>query len=542
VSKAAMGTRPSWTTGRALAAQAARRGGDGPRGPLAPRLVGAVLSGLLAAAAFPPYGIWPLAIVALAALVLLCRRQGWRRGALLGLVHGLAFFLPLLSWSGVYVGFLPWFLLALLEALFLAAYGGAAALFWRLPLAPLFLAALWTGVEAARSRIPFGGFPWGRLAFTSPDTTLAPLAALGGAPLVGFVSALVATLLAAAVLSSRTDALSSSQRRKRRRSTLGLVATALALGLAGLLVPTPGGSARTAVVAVVQGNVPQAGLDFNSERERVLKNHVEATASLAEQIRTGEVAKPDLVLWPENSSDIDPFRDPSAAALIQHATNDVGVPILVGAVVDGPGRYLSNVGVVWRPGTGAGSGPGARYVKRHPAPFGEYIPLRSIARKVSKKVDLVPRDFIAGKTVRTLPMGKASVADVICFEVAYDGLVRDVVEKGGNLLVVQTNNATFGHTAEAVQQLAMTRVRAIEHGRATVQVSTVGVSAIIRPDGSVVDDTKLFTRDVMVARVPLRTARTLADRVGSWPEAALSALALLGLVLAVARRSRMSVA
>jgi apolipoprotein N-acyltransferase len=316
------------------------------------------------------------------------------------------------------------------------------------------------------------------------------------------------------------------------------VGTAVALVLAGLLVPTPGGSARTAVVAVVQGNVPRAGLDFNSERERVLRNHVEATQSLAGQIRAGKVAKPDLVLWPENASDIDPFRNPDAGALIQQATDAIGVPVLVGAVVDGPGRYLSNVGVVWRPGTGPGSGPGPRYVKRHPAPFGEYIPLRNIARKVSAKVDLVSRDFYAGKTVRTLPMGKASVADVICFEVAYDGLVRDVVAKGGNLLVVQTNNATFGHTAEAVQQLAMTRLRAIEHGRATVQVSTVGVSAIIRPDGSVVDETRLFTRDVLVARVRLRDGRTLADRVGSWPEAALTLLALLGLGRVVVRRRR----
>ena len=533
-----MGTRPPWTAGRALAAQASRHNGDGPRGALAPRLAGAALSGLLAAAAFPPVGAWPLAIVAVSALVLLCRRQGWWRGALLGLVHGLAFFLPLLHWSGVYVGFLPWFLLALLEASFLAAYGGLAALVWRLPLAPFYLAALWTAVEAARSRIPFGGFPWGRLAFASADSTLAPLAALGGAPLVGFVTALTATVLAGAVVRRTAGAVSTAQRRTRRRSTRGLVGTAVALVLAGLLVPTPGGSARTAVVAVVQGNVPRAGLDFNSERERVLRNHVEATQSLAGQIRAGKVAKPDLVLWPENASDIDPFRNPDAGALIQQATDAIGVPVLVGAVVDGPGRYLSNVGVVWRPGTGPGSGPGPRYVKRHPAPFGEYIPLRNIARKVSAKVDLVSRDFYAGKTVRTLPMGKASVADVICFEVAYDGLVRDVVAKGGNLLVVQTNNATFGHTAEAVQQLAMTRLRAIEHGRATVQVSTVGVSAIIRPDGSVVDETRLFTRDVLVARVRLRDGRTLADRVGSWPEAALTLLALLGLGRVVVRRRR----
>jgi apolipoprotein N-acyltransferase len=533
-----MGTRPPWTTGRALAAQAARRSGSGPQGRRAPRLLGAALSGLLAAAAFPPIGAWPLAIVALAALVLLCRRQGWRRGALIGLVHGLAFFLPLLHWSGVYVGFLPWFLLALLEACFLAAYGALAALFWRLPLAPLFLAALWIGVEAARSRIPFGGFPWGRLAFTSADSTLAPLAALGGAPLVGFVTALVATLLAAAVVRRAADALSFAQRRARRRSTLALAAAAVAFALVGLLVPTPGGAARTAVVAVVQGNVPQPGLDFNSERERVLKNHVDATETLAREIRAGTVEQPDLVLWPENSSDIDPFENPDAGALIQKATDDVGVPVLVGAVVDGPGRFISNVGVVWRPGTGPGSGPGARYVKRHPAPFGEYIPLRSIARKVSSKVDLVSRDFYAGKITRTLPMGKVSVADVICFEVAYDGLVRSVVAKGGDLLVVQTNNATFGYTAEAVQQLTMTRLRAIEHGRATVQVSTVGVSAIIRPDGSIVHDTKLFTRAIMVARVPLRDEKTVADRVGSWPEAALTALALLGLALVVVRRPR----
>jgi len=141
--------------------------------------------------------------------------------------------------------------------------------------------------------------------------------------------------------------------------------------------------------------------------------------------------------------------------------------------------------------------------------------------------------------VRTLPMGPADVADVICFEVAYDGLVRDVVRAGGDLLVVQTNNATFGYTAESEQQLAMSRLRAVEHGRTVLQASTVGVSAVVRPDGSVVDKTKLFTRDVLVQRVALRSSRTLADRVGAWPEVALAALGLLGAVLgAVAGRRR----
>lgn len=528
-----MGTRPPWATGRQLAAKAARTSGQS-RGALQPRLIAAVLSGLVASGAFAPVGFWPLAIVAVAVLVLLLDGQGWRRGALLGLVHGMAFFLPLLHWSGVYVGVLPWVLLALSQAAFLALYGALAPALWRAPGAPFFLAALWVAVEAARSRLPFGGFPWGRLAFTSADSPLAPLAALGGAPLVSFATALSATLLASAVARHVLSPRGPGQLQARGTVTVALVAGAVALVVVGLVMPTPGAATRSAVVAVVQGNVPEAGLDFNAERERVLRNHVEATLSLAEQVRLGEVHKPDLVLWPENSSDIDPFRNVSAAALIQSATDAVGVPVLVGAVVDGPGRFLSNTGVVWRPHTG----PGERYVKRHPAPFGEYIPLRGIAREVSDEVDLVARDFVAGTTVRTLPMGKASIADVICFEVAYDGLVRDVVDKGGDLLVVQTNNATFGRTSESAQQLAMTRLRAIEHGRATVQVSTVGVSAIVRPDGSVVSETDLFTRDVLVARVPLRDARTVADRIGSWPEAALTAVALLGLLLAVARRGR----
>ena len=518
-----MGTRPPWTTGRRLAEQA-RAGRSEPAGSLPLRLVAAVATGLLASAAFPPLGWWPLAIPAVAGFALLLRHQGARRGALLGFVHGMAFFLPLLHWSGVYVGVVPWVLLAFSQAVFLALYGAAAPALWRLPGRALWLAAWWVAVEALRSRVPFGGFPWGRLAFTSPDSTLAPLAALGGAPLVSFVTALVATLLAAAV----------AGRRPSGRRLLTLVALAAVLTLAGLLVPTPGGSSRCAVVAAVQGNVPEAGLEFNAEREAVLRNHVTATRSLAASVAAGDVRRPDVVLWPENASDIDPFRNADAAALIQQATDEVGVPVRVGAVVDGPGRYLSNTGVVWRPG----EGPGARYVKRHPAPFGEYIPLRSIARRVSSKVDLVARDFIAGDTLRTLPMGKVTVGDVICFEVAYDGLVRDVVKAGGDLLVVQTNNATFGHTAEAVQQLAMTRLRAIEHGRATVQVSTVGVSAIIRPDGSVVDDTDLFTRDVLVARVPLRDATTVADRVGSWPEGLLCLLALSALVAAALRSRR----
>jgi apolipoprotein N-acyltransferase len=505
---------------------------------LGPRLAAAVVSGAVVAVSMPRYDVWPAAPLGVAGFLLLARGQRPRRAALLGLAFGLGFFLPVLSWSGVYVGALPWVLLALCEAAFLALVGAGVPLLWRLPAAPVWLACWWVAGEALRSRIPFGGFPWGRLAFGVVDSPYAGLAALGGAPLVSFGVALTGALLAAAVV-----ALVAAPQRMVT-GVVVLAAAAMVL-VSGWLVPTPTGATRGATVAIVQGNVPAPGLEFNAERERVLRNHVAATHQLAREVRSGRVAAPDLVLWPENSSDIDPLEDPSAGALIQAAVDDVGVPVLVGAVLDGPGRFLSNAAILWRPGTGPGSGPGREYVKRHPAPFGEYIPLRSLARRVSSKVDLVARDFTAGNRVGIFRMGPATVGDVICFEVAYDGLVRDTVRAGADLLVVQTNNATFGFTAEAAQQLAMTRLRAIEHGRAAVQVSTVGISALVSPDGSVLTSTTLFTRAVRVARLPLRTQETVATRVGAWPEGILSLLGAAVLVLAAGtavRRRRVGTA
>jgi apolipoprotein N-acyltransferase len=177
-------------------------------------------------------------------------------------------------------------------------------------------------------------------------------------------------------------------------------------------------------------------------------------------------------------------------------------------------------------------------VKRHPVPFGEYIPYRSFFRMFSDKVDLVARDFAAGDRAGVLQLGPARVGDVICFEVAYDDIVRDTILGGAQLLVVQTNNATFGYTDESVQQLAMSRVRAVEAGRAVVHVSTVGVSALVEPDGTVVDRSSLFTRDVLGARLPLQTGLTVATRVGFWPELVLSAAACLLLAVPAARGRR----
>ncbi len=355
------------------------------------------------------------------------------------------------------------------------------------------------------------------LAFSQGDTALTPLIALGGAPFLTFVVALLAGALAWVVV---------SWRRSAPAAGLVLVLAPLAAVLTAVLVPLPTGG-DVVRVAVVQGNVPRLGLDFNAQRAAVLSNHVQATRALAADVRAGRQERPDLVVWPENASDLDPFSDPDAYDVIDAAVKDVGVPVLVGAVLQGPADQVRNAGIVWDPQTG----PGQQYVKRHPVPFGEYIPYRSLVRRLTNKVDLVPRDFARGDEVGVLDVGPVRLGDVICFEVAYDDLVRDVVTEGGRLIVVQTNNATFGRSGETEQQLAMGRLRAVEHGRTVLVAATSGISAVIAPDGEVVDDAPVFTREVLVHEVPLRDDQTLATRAGAWPEAVLAAAGLVGLVL-----------
>jgi apolipoprotein N-acyltransferase len=210
----------------------------------------------------------------------------------------------------------------------------------------------------------------------------------------------------------------------------------------------------------------------------------------------------------------------------------VNVPILVGTLGDGPTpTTIRNIAYVWDPVTG----PGASYVKRHPVPFAEYIPLRSIARLVSKDVDRVQRDFVAGDHPGILRVGPATVGDVICFEIAYDGLVRDVAGKS-EMIVVQTNNATFGRSNETWQQLAMGRLRAIEHGRPVLVAATSGVSAVSEPDGHLTARSDVFTADVLVRTVSGRQGTTLAGRLGAGPEWVVVAIALAGLVLAAWHR------
>jgi apolipoprotein N-acyltransferase len=538
------------------------------------RLAAAGACGVALYLSFPPYGWWPLAPLAVAVLALACLGVRVRAGAGLGLLAGLTFFVPLLAWTGLNVGAFPWLLLSVVQAAYLAALGAASAGCSRLVAARPWLLApltglLWVAQEALRDRAPFGGFPWGRLAFSQADAPTLRLAALGGAPLVTFAVATCGGLLALAALhwfpahvtarlrspgplSPRAGdpvsppAAASPAQPPGGHATAGrtgraLVAAALALGAvalagAGALVPLHRPAGRAVTVAIVQGNVPRLGLDFNAQRRAVLDNHVQATIRLAAQVAAGSAAQPDLVIWPENSSDIDPLADDDADArsLIDRAANVIGAPILVGAVLDGPGPdHARNAGILWLPGTG----PDQLYVKRHPVPFAEYMPMRSIARRVSDKVDLVRADFVAGDRPGVVRTDAAVLGDVICFEVAYDGIVRDTVTGGAQLLTVQTNNATFNRD-EALQQLAMVRLRAVEHGRPALMASTVGVSGFVAADGKVSQATGFNTAEVVVARLRLGNATTPATRLGAWPEYALTALAVAALLWAAAGRRR----
>ena len=513
----------------------------------------AAAGGLALFLAFPGHDLSLLAVLGPAALALAVRGQRFRGGLWLGLVLGLVFFLPLLSWTGVYVGSFPWLALAVFEALYLALLGGAAAAVSRLPGWPVWMAGLWVADEALRGRQPMGGFPWGRLGFSQAEGPFTALAAYGGVPLVSFAVALTGTLLAAALLAmlrARRGTADggpagegSAPRRLALRSAVLAGAGVLAVPLLGTVAALPlagsslteGGPTRT--VAVVQGNVPRAGLDFNAQRRAVLDNHAAETTELAAAVARGDAAQPDLVIWPENSSDIDPYTNADAAGVISRAAQAIGAPILVGAVVDGPGENISNTGIVWDPVTG----PGETYVKRHPVPLAEYVPARDFFRFFSDKVDLVRRDFAKGTEDGNLAIGGANIGDVICFEVAYDGLVSDVVDGGAGMIVVQTNNATFGYTDESEQQLAMSRLRAVEFGRTVVVSATSGISAIVAPDGSLVHRSELFTPATFVEDIAQRDQRTLAERLGAAPEWVLTALglgALLAVVVPASTRRR----
>jgi apolipoprotein N-acyltransferase len=498
----------------------------------------AALSGLAIWTSFPPLGWWPGGIIGVAGLTLTLRElPRHRSAAALGYVAGLGFWIPLLSFLRGY-GIAAWAAVVILESIWFALLGVALRIVLRGRWWPLTTALVWVGSEFVRDRVPFDGFPWGRLAFGQADGPLLRLAALGGAPLVTFAVALAAGVLAWLALEARPVP------RLRRQAVVGVLGLAvIVVAPLAIRLPTAGtsrnGAPSSAVIAAIQGNVPRLGLASFDQKRAVTANHVAETDVLAQRVKAGELPQPQAVIWPENADDLDPRTDTISYNEIRGAAQAIGVPILVGAVINGPGpTHVRNAAIVWSPQTG----PGEIYVKRHLVPFGEYLPFRSLMTAIDSKFDLIAKDFVPGHLPGTMTIGGVQIADSICFEVADDTVVRQAVTGGGRLLVVQTNNASYerpgdsGDGGETAQQLAIAQLRAVEHGRAVVVAATSGVSAMISPNGTVIARTSVFHPAILDRRLPLRDPLTLADRVGAWPEWVLSAAGLIALIAAARRR------
>lgn len=512
------------------------------------RLSVTACAGLLFWASFAPVDWWWTAVPAFAlfAWVLTQRATTLVGGVIYGLVFGLAFYLPLVRWAGAFAGPLAWWGLAMLGAVFTPFFGAAAVAVRWLPGWPVWFAALWPVSEWLRSWVPFGGVPWGAVATGQTHGPLLPLVRLGGAPLL---SAAVVLLGASLTALARNVAV-------RRRSRDG--SGSPEVGLAGALVPSAAylcvvlTAAATAwpvvrhaasaagpsvIVAAVQGSVPRLGHDFNAQRRAVLDYHVRETLRLAADVRAGRAARPAFVVWPENSSDIDPLLNWDAGRQIGVAATAIGVPILVGALLAVPDSDVdypayTNTVIVWDPATG----PGERHTKQFVQPFGEYLPMPWLF------AHLAPHGrgygyIVAGRSTGVVHAAGVAVGVGTCWEVTFDEALRQSVNNGAELLVVPSNNATFGELMSE-QQLAFARVRAVEFDRYVVVASTTGVSAVISPDGRELARTGYFAPAYLDTSVRLKTHLTPAARWGAQVQWILVAVGAAAVLAAASSRRR----
>ncbi|MGW4425512.1 apolipoprotein N-acyltransferase [Streptosporangium sp. NPDC004631] len=497
-------------------------------------IAGVVAGGLLLFLAFPPLGFWFLAPPAMALLVLSVRGVRLPRALWLGFLAGLAFLLPALHWVSP-IGMDAWLGLVALESLFYAAWAAGSALTSTLPLWPLWSAALWVAMEWARGAFPFGGFPWARVAFSQGESVFTPYAALGGAPLVSFAVALCGGLIALAALRLAPGSPRSSRNPPLTRALVLPLAGALAVPAAAFAVPRPGDEGGVVTVGVIQGNVPGRGMNpLGDSPAVVLGNHTRMLHEMARAVREGRTPRPDLVVLPENSTDIDPYRSDLAYRAIDEAVKDIGVPVLVGAVVGVGEANRATRSLVWDPV----SGPGAYYDKQKLVPFGEYTPLKDLVLALFDRAGLVGRQSVPGTRDGDLRLGPVTIGAINCYEVAFDGVVRGTAATGASPLVVQTNNATYALTNLPAQQLAMSQLRAVEHNRAVITAAITGISAYVTPDGTIAWRTGELIPAANVLTVPIRTSVTVATRVGALPEWAMVLVGTGALAMGRWRRTR----
>jgi apolipoprotein N-acyltransferase len=507
-----------------------------------PQLSVVILAGLALCISFPPFGWWYLAIAAFAMIAWVLTRESTTLagGFGYGFLFGLAFYLPLLPWISGLVGAFPWMMLAAMEALFPALFAMGAIAVRRLSGWPFWFAALWAAQEWLKSNVPFGGFPWGVVGFSQTDGPLLAIAQLGGAPLLSFAVVLTGFSLAAITFEVVKWWRHNHESQKAAPPAVVLPGVCISAVLLTTALAWPhvhqsglgAGDDPSITVAAVQGNVPRLGLEFNAQRRAVLDNHVRETAELADDVRAGRAPQPMVVIWPENSSDIDPLANPDARDEISIAAADVKAPILVGGVVAAPGYsadnpVATNSVIVWNPATG----PGDRHDKKIVQPFGEYLPWRSFFRHLSSYADRAGY-FVPGSGNGVVNAAGVPIGVTTCWEVIFDRAARESVQSGAQLLAVPSNNATFNE-AMSEQQLAFGRLRAVEHDRYVVVAGTTGISAIISPDGRELAHTAFFEPAYLDMQVRLKTQLTLATRWGPEVQVLLVALGVAAVIAAI---------
>lgn len=512
---------------------------DAPPRPLLP-LWAAVLAsaagGVLLDVAFPSVAWWPMAFVSVAlALVSLVRRSVG--GALLaGLAYGLSFYLLNVNFTAEWVGPVPWLALSGFESLFVAAGAVLIALAYRwvpritmsrrgrMLLTPVLVAGLWTAREAVIGGFPYGGFPWGRVGTSQVSGPFAEVVSWTGTAGVTF---LVVALVAAAIQMVRMPR-AGRRRGIRRLLPVALLATlAVAFAVVPAWATTPSGTMR---VASVQGNGPAGYFDERGAGD-VLESQYDATLPLFGEDDV------DVVLWPEGSVDVDPAESPGAAAALDRVSRELGAP-LVANRIDLRGEDYFNMSFVWQDGAGVEQ----TYDKRNPVPFGEYVPDRDFYAAIAPDlIGMIGRDYTPGTNPPVFDIDGTVAGLAICFDVIYDALIWEGAADGAEVYLFQTNNADFRGTDENLQQLAVARLRAIETGRAVVNLSTVGTSQVIAPDGTTIDGLPADEPGSMLTDVPLRTGLTPAVILGPWIAAVLSwgsvlALATVGALLGLRHR------
>ncbi|MGI9824416.1 apolipoprotein N-acyltransferase [Agromyces sp. Marseille-Q5079] len=483
----------------------------------------AAASGALLDAAFPDRGWWWAAPVAVTVLFACLLGRNFATGALVGAVSGGTFWLLHVEWLTLYLGPLPWIALSALETSLFALGAGAisvvlnrGAAHWPTPagrfgLIPVVVAGLWTAREGLAAVWPYGGFAWGRLSISQVDGGFADLLPWLGAAGVSFVMAWLAAF---------------SVQVLRYRPVMSWVPATAIAAVSLTLVALPGwpaGQEGTLRVVAVQGGA-DAGLFADNRAGDLLRAHRAATPG-------PEVGPVDVVVWPENSTDVDPLRSADSARVLDELSEVMGAPLVVGTIT-ARGDEFFNTSLLWKAGEGATDW----YDKAHPVPFAEYMPDRSFWRPFAPElVDLVTRDYSIGTRENVFALGEVLAGVSICFDIADDQLVTEMIKAGAQLILAQTNNADFGRTDESVQQLAIARMRALETARSVVNISTVGTSAIVHPDGSVNDQLSTWMPGSIVADVPLSTTMTPAIVIGRQIEWFVAGLGLSALVLVVSR-------